>query len=90
MLTHPGREVDEPQRETDRLAVDLGDVAEDGGLLGEQVLGEQLLGRLHLVQRALELRQLADHGEDQGYVGAGGRPYDGAVGGDAHDRHHRG
>ena len=76
MPAEPGRVVEEPQREAGSLPVVLRDVAERGGALGEQRRAQGLLGGVHLVQRALELRELADQAEDESDVIGRGRAYD--------------
>ena len=48
------------QRISGGIGVDLGDQRSGRRTLAEQRLGEELLGRLHLVLQVLVLRQLAD------------------------------
>src|SRR4051812_49101996 len=57
----PGREVEEPEREAERLVGGVdGDVTEDGGLV-EEHLGELRGGQVALVGRTFEIGQLVDH-----------------------------
>ena len=71
----PGGEVEEPQRHADDAALDLGDVAVQGGGVAEQAGGELLLGEPDLVQRLLVVGQLAHQPDHRGDVLRADRPH---------------
>ena len=60
-----GREIDEPDREADRLAVPFGDLAEQPRIGAEQRRVDVGLGRLHFVQQLFVFGEFANKGQDK-------------------------